>query len=329
MRFLRLAAVLRRAAKNRRARIVSAGAAAALALCYAVFLSAPPDFPARKVIAIPTGATLSEAATLLAEARVVRYAAALRFSAYFFGGEGNIKAGGYQFESPRNVLRVARALTAGNFGVALLRVTVPEGATAADIAALFDPNTFPNFNAEEFAVSGRTREGYLFPDTYRFLPGVTAAEAREAFRMNFLEKVAGQRETLLASGRPLSELVIMASLLEKEARSMDVRRTIAGILWKRLELGIPLQVDAVFGYINSRPTYHPTLRDLEVDSPYNTYKYRGLPPGPIGNPGLEAIIAAATPIESEYLYYLTDREGVMRYATTYEGHLANKRKYLP
>ncbi len=90
---------------------------------------------------------------------------------------------------------------------------------------------------------------------------------------------------------------------------------------------MPLQVDAVFGYIFGKPTFHPTFEDLEIDSPYNTYKYRGLPPGPIGNPGLNAIKAALDPEPSPYLYYLTGKDGTMHYARTFEQHIDN-RKYL-
>ncbi len=120
----------------------------------------------------------------------------------------------------------------------------------------------------------------------------------------------------------------MASLLEKEARTYDVRRTIAGILWNRIDADMPLQVDAVFGYIKGTKTFHPSYADLDIESPYNTYRNKGLPPGAIGNPGIEAIRAAATPLETKYFFYLTDREGVMRYARNFEGHVRNRALYL-
>ena len=117
----------------------------------------------------------------------------------------------------------------------------------------------------------------------------------------------------------------MASILEKEARKLETRKVIAGILWKRIEIGMPLQVDAVFGYIHATSTYSPTFEDLEVDSPYNTYTNRGLPPGPIGNPGLESIRAALEPTKTPYLYYLTGKDGFMYYAKTFDQHVANRR----
>ena len=120
----------------------------------------------------------------------------------------------------------------------------------------------------------------------------------------------------------------MASLVEKEARTIASRRLVAGILWNRLELGMPLQVDAVFGYIFNRETYSPSFADLTTESPYNLYLHKGLPPGPINNPGLDALGATLNPTKTDYLYYLTGTDNLMHYATTYAGHLANQRKYL-
>jgi UPF0755 protein len=104
-------------------------------------------------------------------------------------------------------------------------------------------------------------------------------------------------------------------------------KMVSGILWRRISIGIALQVDAVFGYILDKPTYSPSLDDLKINSPYNTYTNRGLPPGAIGNPGLDAIEAAISPTQSKYLYYLTGKDGTMHYATTFDQHVAN-RKYL-
>jgi UPF0755 protein len=126
----------------------------------------------------------------------------------------------------------------------------------------------------------------------------------------------------------LSLLVIMASLLEREAKTLADKRMVAGILWNRIKIGMPLQVDAVFGYIHDRATYSPSFDDLHVDSPYNTYLNKGLPPGPIDNPGLDSIIAAATPTKTSDLYYLTGSDGQMHYAKTFEQHKQNRALYL-
>jgi UPF0755 protein len=120
----------------------------------------------------------------------------------------------------------------------------------------------------------------------------------------------------------------MASLLEREANTAKDRRIVAGILWERLKIGMPLQVDAVFSYILEKDAYAPLFEDLKIESPYNTYLYRGLTPTPIGNPGIDAILAAAEPTKTKYLYYLTGKDGHMYYATTFAGHQSNREKYL-
>ena len=146
---------------------------------------------------------------------------------------------------------------------------------------------------------------------------------------NFNVKITPELNAAVAeSGRDFSDIVIMASLIEKEAGSRKDAEIISGILWKRIEIGMPLQVDAVFPYIIGKNTYEVTLQDLEVDSPYNTYKYPGLPIGPISNPGLVSIKAAINPQKTNYLYYLNDTNGVMHYATTFDEHKINKARHV-
>jgi UPF0755 protein len=116
----------------------------------------------------------------------------------------------------------------------------------------------------------------------------------------------------------------MASIIEREARKSETRRIISDILWRRIELGMPLQVDAVFGYILGKSGYAPNFEDLKIISPYNTYLNRGLPPGPIANPGLDSILAAVEPKPNDWLYYLTGSDGKMYYAKTFEKHVANR-----
>ena len=120
----------------------------------------------------------------------------------------------------------------------------------------------------------------------------------------------------------------MASILEKEVPKTEDRKIVAGILWKRIKIGIPLQVDAVFPYITQRKNKIITRDDLKIDSPYNTYLNKGLPPGPISNPSLDAIISAVSPKETKYLFYISDKKGVTRFASTLEKHNNNINKYL-
>jgi UPF0755 protein len=139
-----------------------------------------------------------------------------------------------------------------------------------------------------------------------------------------IETISG----LATSTHSLKDSIIMASILENEARTTESRKIIAGILWKRLYLGMPLQVDSTFSYINGKNTYDLTLDDLKINSPYNTYLYKGLPPGPISNPGLDAINDAIYPTKTPYLYFLSSKSGDMYYAKTFEEHKRNKELYL-
>lgn len=129
-------------------------------------------------------------------------------------------------------------------------------------------------------------------------------------------------------GKNLEEIIIMASIIEKEMSSPEDGRIISGILWKRIEAGMGLQADATLTYLTGKPSLKLTEEDLAIDSPYNTYKYRGLPTGPISNPGLNAIKAAIYPEESSYWYYLHDSESQPHYARAFEEHIENKLRYL-
>jgi UPF0755 protein len=145
---------------------------------------------------------------------------------------------------------------------------------------------------------------------------------------NFIEKIKTLDDKIKYFNKPLADIIKMAGILEEEARTMETRRVVAGILWKRLSMGMPLQVDSSFKYINGKISKTLTLDDLQIDSPYNSYTHKGLLPTPISNPGLGAIEAAITPIKTSYLYFLTDDAGNMHYGKTFEEHVANKEKYL-
>ena len=173
-------------------------------------------------------------------------------------------------------------------------------------------------------------EGYLFPDTYF----VNAAEFDvqkflERLLRTFEERVAsGLQDDLAVSGRDLSDVITMASLIERETVTSEERPIVSGILWKRLDAGRALDVDATVRYILEKPTNALTRSDLEFDSPYNTRRIAGFPPGPIANPGLASIKAALHPEDSPYWYYLHDNEGKIHYAETNDEHNVNKVRYL-
>jgi UPF0755 protein len=147
-------------------------------------------------------------------------------------------------------------------------------------------------------------------------------------RENFAREIKKYEKDIALFKKPLEEIVIMASILEGEARTLEAKRIVAGILWKRIRINMPLQVDAVFKYYNGKNSYNLTKNDLKDDHEYNTYTNKGLPPTAINNPGIDSIRAAITPTQTNYLYFLSDKSGNMHYAKTFEEHKANKDLYI-
>jgi UPF0755 protein len=172
-------------------------------------------------------------------------------------------------------------------------------------------------------------EGYLFPDTYRVFKTTTANQIVEKQLDNFGNKFTDQMKTDATSGNmTVYQIVTLASIIEKEVRTDADRKIAAGIFYDRLNQGVALQSDATINYVTGRQSLQPNAEELNVDSLYNTYKYKGLPPGPICNPSLSSIMAAIYPEKSDYFYFLTKPDGTTVFSKTYEEHLQNKQKYL-
>lgn len=300
-----------------------------MASAYAYFGIYAPSafFPLRTIITIPEGASVGDIAELLYAEQVVRSPLAFRAIFKFSSEQTSIRAGDYYFDRPLTMLEVAKRLMLGEYGLEPLKVVVTEGATTYQMADLF-AESFDKFDPVQFLLLAEEKEGYLFPDTYFFLPNADETDVLDTMERTFYERLNSLEPDIASFGKPIHEVVTMASLLEKEARAEDERAQIAGILWHRIEIGMPLQVDAVFGFIEKSETFSPKFSDLEIESPYNTYKNKGLPPGPIGSPSLSSLKAAVTPIITDALFYLHGRDGVLRIAKTYEEHLVNRRRYL-
>ncbi len=290
---------------------------------------APRSFPPTAVIAVTNGKGLAEIAVELKEKNIIQSTFWFNNFIIFLKQEKQIVGGDYYFDRPLNVYQVAKRLASGSFNIEQVKTTIPEGSSVFDISDIMLKN-YPEFKASEFILAAKAKEGYLFPDTYKFGANVNPEKVIEVMSTTFDKKIKDQAvaEAIADYGKPLEDIVIMASLLEGEARLTRTRQIVAGILWERIRLGMPLQVDASFRYVNGKTTEDLTLDDLKIDSPYNTYLYKGLPPTPISNPGLDSILAAATPIDTDYLYFLTDDDGKMHYAETFEEHSANVQKYL-
>jgi UPF0755 protein len=234
-----------------------------------------------------------------------------------------VQAGTYAFTLPLTTHEVAAAITHGDYIAEPPKVTFPEGFKAADLH---------EYLPESFATASLTAalpyDGYLFPDTYYIRENETIDEIIAALRANYETQIAPLRDAIASSGFTEEEIIILASIIEREGKSPESMNTVAGILKHRLRIDMPLQVDATFEYLLGKASHELTDDDLGIDSPYNTYVHRGLPPTPISNPGLTAISAAIEAPESPYLYYLTGNDGIFYYARTFEEHKQNKARYL-
>lgn len=296
---------------------------------YVFAVSAPSRFTEGKIFSVKEGQTLSEISNSLLSAGYIRSAFVFKLivRGLFLEGTGAV-AGDYFFEKPINSVSLAERIVSGDFRVAPAKVTVPEGLNKFEIADILSKQ-LQHFDSKKFIALAP--EGYLFPDTYFFSPTIEPEKIIEIMRANFdtqTEPYLLQIEKAEKNGRSLDDVIKMASIVETEARQTETRRIIAGILWKRIDEKMLLQVDVSFKYINGKGTNELTGTDLEIDSPYNSYKYSGLPPTPIANPGLDSIVAVLSPTESPYYYFLSDDEGTMYYATTFEEHKKNKLLYL-
>lgn len=304
----------------------------------------------KEAIKIEQGTSLAGIVSLLDDRDLIRSPLAFKIYVRMTGKAGKMQAGAFAISPSQSVGEIVDVIATGKSEE--FNVTIPEGYTVADIDALLaskglgkpgdiidcaftcDFSTF-EFLPEKAAASqkqgiGSRLEGYLFPETY-------AASPADYVPKFFLERmlgtfrkrvVIGHAEEIKKSGYSLHEVVIMASLVEEESRHDEERAKIAGILWKRLENGVVLGVDATTRYVLGKRTEALTKVDVETDSEYNTRRTQGLPPSPIANAGESAIEAALNPVETEYWYYLHDKSGIIRYAVTNDEHNANKARYL-
>lgn len=263
----------------------------------------PSHFPSGSIITISEGVGLYTLAENLKKDKVIRSSFWFRTVAILLGGERDMKAGQYMMSRPQNVFAIAWRVSRGDYDIETVKLTIPEGFTVKKISALFDER-FTLFNHHDF--ESNAPEGYLFPDTYFVQVSATASSTIKLLNDNFSIKISPIMSQIASSTRTLGEIVIMASLLEAEAKTKEEREIASGILWKRLKLGMPLQVDSETG----------------------TYEFIGLPENPINNPGLVSIEAALHPTSTPYLYFLTDKDGKMHYAKTFDEHKKNIIKYL-
>lgn len=278
-------------------------------------------------VEIEPGSGVSSIAETLARADIIRSARWFSFQAAFFYEPATFQAGVYEFTESLSLSEVIDKLQRGEVLPQDQQVTLVEGRTRADYADTL-AGTLPNFDRDEFLRATDGQEGYLFPDTYRFAPNATASDVVEALKTTFASRTASLAPAIANHTLSEAEIVNLASILEKEANSSTSMRMVSGILQNRLAIGMALQADATIGYVINKPLSELVPRDLERESPYNTYLNPGLPPTPISNPGLEALRAVLEPTPSDYLYYITGNDGNFYYAETYAEHQRNIARYL-
>lgn len=314
---------------------------------YCIYM--PVDFAANEPveIVIDKGDGLGVIAQKLTDAEVIRSNLIFTLYVKLRGQENNLKAGKYKFSKSLNLPTIVAYLTAGKSESDDIRILIPEGFNIWEIDERLT-NLGLIFEGD-FSSRFKDDEGYLFPDTYQLravkekgtfeASEYYANRIREKMSDNFKEKTAEIFSSL--SVQKQKEVIIIASMLEKEARSEKDMKLVAGIVYKRLELDMPLQIDATVIYgacrrkaaesdfrKNCDVTFQGPAIEIKIDSIFNTYTRKGLPAAPISSPGLRAIDAALNPEQSPYLYYLSTRDGVMIYSKTPSEHQTNRLKYL-
>jgi UPF0755 protein len=256
-------------------------------------------------IHISNGQSINSVATKLKEEKAVRSDFALKVFIRLLKSGRGIISGDYLIEKSSPVWVVAWQIGRGHHNIEPIKVIIREGLTNDEIAGLLG-DKLAGFRRDLFMTSVSGKQGYLFPDTYFFFPLDSASEIEEKLSSNFETRIKSLMPAVSKSGKSLNEIITMASILQGEAGGEEDAGIISGILWRRISLGMSLQVD--------------------IDK--STYSIKGLPAKPLNNPGLIPIKAAINPINSSYLYYLHDKNGNVHYAMTYEEHKSNIAKYL-
>jgi len=309
-----------------------------LALFQRMFRTDPADVTFR----IKKGDNLRNIATELEEKQVINSKSIFILTGRFLGYQDEIIPGEYTFPDGMTNLEILKIITDPN-SVRYFTVTIPEGMNIRQIGRLlqrqlgvdsakFVAAAYNDSLINELGIDADNLEGYLFPDTYRisFSPsGKTEDKIVEMMFSNFKKKITPElKEEMADEDLELKDVVIMASIIEGETRYEPEKKTIAGVYYNRLRKHMKLEADPTIQYaIPDGPKRRLVYSDLKYPSPYNTYLNRGLPPGPINNPGLSSIIAAIEPEDNNYLYFVAKGDGSHRFAETYKEHKENIQLY--
>jgi UPF0755 protein len=289
-------------------------------------------------VSVPEGATGSEVADLLYEKDLIKSTTAFNFYLRQNDLSNQLKAGRFVFQESDDMTEIVEILVSGKSSEVVM--TILEGWTATQIGEKLETEELTT--ADEFLkcleecefnfdfIPEDYLEGYLYPDTYFVNPDTYSNEAFINRLLNTFANRLSEEDwaAVNASSRSFEDIMIMASIVEREERNDDEKPTVAGVLWNRYDSGIGLYADATVLYGLGRTSGGLSLEDLDSDSPYNTRKFVGLPPTPISNPSISSIRAALYPEDTDYWYYLHDSEGKVHYAKTLEEHNVNKARYI-
>ena len=284
-----------------------------------------------------------EIAADLQKQGIIKNSLFFRLYVFVTGQDKKLQAGNYELSSSMSVYDIVKKFVSGD--VIKNYITIIEGWDQKDIAQYFESKSL---YAEQDFLAATTKdfsdvfgflkdkpkklslEGYLFPDTYEVSLAAEPEDMVKNMLANFDKKLTSDIENeITRQNRSIFQVITMASILEKEVQTVEDKKIVAGILWKRIKNGMPLQVDASINYITGKHAAGASIKDTKIDSLYNTYKYAGLPLGPISNPGMDSILAAIYPVDSPYWYYLSaDNTGKTIFSKTLEEHNSAKAKYL-
>jgi len=300
-------------------------------------LHAPMALPEPEaVVVIPSGENFRAVAARLHGAGVVRYPQLLGVWARYRGLDRSVRSGEYRFRGALSPVQVLERLQEpGEFA---RLVTIPEGLTAVQVAALLEEQGYGGRDVfrcamedvrllQEFGLPASGIEGYLFPDTYAFEWTTGPPDIIRAMLSRFRQESAALAARRDAAGLSEGEMVTLASVIEEETGQADERRLISGVFHNRLRLGMPLQSDPTVIYGRGDGRGPITRAELADPSPYNTYVHRGLPPGPIANPGRAALQAAIDPVATSALFFVSRNDGSHEFSETLEAHNRAVRQY--
>jgi UPF0755 protein len=293
-----------------------------------------------QMVTIPPGASTRAIGDRLVEAGVVRDTIVYRVAIWRSGEARKLKAGEYRFDRPMRVDEVIGKIARGE--VDQIAITFPEGLTIREMASIYETHGLGTAAAFTDATrdlslvqtidpDARDLEGYTFPDTYNVSHSITAPQLVQLMVERFTKVLTPElRDAAAARGLTVRRLVTLASIVEKETARADERPLVASVYSNRLRIGMPLQCDPTLIYALQRAgRYNGNIRkdDLQFDSPYNTYRYPGLPPGPIAAPGRASLEAAAHPGDSDFLYFVSRNDGSHEFARNLEQHNRNVQKF--